>query len=318
MFHLPVSIPPSQSQINLSDEIVLLGSCFADSIGDKLIENKFQSNSNPFGTIYQPLAVFKILSGAIDPNSIVENQGVWYPWDTHGQVSSLQEQELKSIVNEKQHSLQQNLKTVNWLIITFGSAFAYRLKSSSQLVANCHKVPASEFKKELLSVETICGAFEKTYQHLQAINPELKIILTVSPVRHIKDGGVENNRSKARLLEATHSIVEKSDACGYFPAYEIMMDELRDYRFYAEDRVHPSQEAIDYIWDKFSETYFDDSTKTFLQKWKGIQSAIEHRPFHPESKQHQAFLQKTIRELRSMENTVDVSAELSLVESQLI
>ena len=318
MFHLPFSIQPDQSKINLSDQIVLVGSCFADSIGDKLIENKFKILANPFGTIYQPLAVFKIISSEINSIQTVENKGVFYHWDTHGEVSALGELELKSIINEKQDSLQEQLKTANWLIITFGSAFGYRLKSSGELVANCHKVPSSEFDKELLSVETICEEFETTHGHLQEINPELKIILSVSPVRHIREGLVENNRSKARLIEATHAIVENYGACSYFPAYEIMMDELRDYRFYAEDRVHPNQEAVDYIWQKFLETYFDDSTQEFLQRWKGIRSAIQHRSFHPESQQHQEFIQKTIDELKSLQDVVDVSVELSLLESQLI
>lgn len=318
MFHLPFSIPPSKSQINFSDEIVFLGSCFADSIGDKLIENKFKTSSNPFGTIYHPLALFRILAGKIDPNSIVENQGIFYHWDAHGEVSTLEEPTLKSIVKKKQEQLQKQLHTANWLIITFGSAFAYRLKSSNELVANCHKVPSSEFDKELLSVQMICEKFQAIYKHLQEINPDLKIILTVSPVRHVRDGLVENNRSKARLIEAVHSMVEQYDACSYFPAYEIMIDELRDYRFYAKDKVHPSQEAIDYIWLKFSETYFDEPTQTFIKKWKNIQSVINHRPFHPQSKQHQELLKKTLTELSVLEYKVDVSAELSLLKNQLI
>ncbi len=150
------------------------------------------------------------------------------------------------------------------------------------------------------------------------INPELKIILTVSPVRHVRDGLVENNHSKARLIEATHSIIQNFNSCVYFPAYEIQIDELRDYRYYSKDRVHPNQEAIDYIWKRFSETYFDDQTQNFLQKWLGIKSAIQHRPFHTESNQHQAFLKKTIGELMTLEDTVDISTELSLLESQLI
>ncbi|MCP4461002.1 MAG: GSCFA domain-containing protein [Cytophagales bacterium] len=317
MFHLPFSIAPSQTKINLSDEIVLLGSCFADSIGDKLITSKFRTTSNPFGTIYQPLAIFKILSQGINKNSIIKNQDIFYHWDTHGEVSSLDEQELKSIADEKQNSLQEKLKNAKWLILTFGSAYAYRLKSDGQLVANCHKIPSSEFDKELLSVETISKGFERTYKHLQEINPDLKIILTISPVRHVRDGLAENNRSKARLIEATQSIVENREACSYFPAYEIMIDELRDYRFYTEDRVHPNQEAVDYIWQRFSATYFADQTQIFLKKWTGIQSAVKHRPFHAASKQHQEFLKKTIDELRVMKDTVDVSVELSLLESQL-
>lgn len=317
MFHLPYTIPPNPDQISHSDQIILLGSCFADSIGDKLISNKFQALSNPFGTIYSPQAIFKILSGNIDSNSITENQGVWYHWDTHGAVSALSQEELKSTVTGTQQALQENLKKTKWLIITFGSAYAYRLVFGGQLVANCHKAPSSQFDKELLTSKAIQEEFENMYHLIKKLNPDLRVILTVSPVRHVKDGLAENNRSKGRLLEATHSIVEKFDSCSYFPAYEIQLDELRDYRFYAKDKLHPSQEAIDYIWAKFSKTYFDNHTTSFLEKWANISSAIAHRPFHPETNQHQTFLQKAIDELRSLEDIVDISAELSLLQSQL-
>ena len=318
MFHLPFDIVGSEKKISHSDRTVLLGSCFADAVGKKMIANKFQVESNPFGTIYNPISQFKILQGEINETRIIENQGIYYHWDAHSKVSSLKEKDLPVLINEKQKETQLELKRANWLVITFGSAFAYLLKSTGELVANCHKRPAKEFEKVLLTTEAITTELEKTINHLVELNPSLKIILTVSPVRHSKDGLVENNRSKARLIEACHSLLESNDQCSYFPAYEILIDELREYRFYANDKVHPSEEAIDYIWKRFGETYFEEKTHEFLARWSRIKSAIAHRPFHPESAQHQTFLQKTIGELRELENDVDISSELSLLESQLV
>ena len=318
MFHLPFDIAGSEKKVSLSNRLVLLGSCFADTVGDKMVANKFKAVSNPFGTIYNPISQFKILRGEINESLIIENQGIYYHWDAHSKVSSLKETELLTLINEKQKETQLELQRANWLIVTFGSAFAYYLESTGDLVANCHKRPAKEFEKSLLTAEVITTEFEKTIKHLVGLNPNIMVILTVSPVRHTRDGLVENNRSKARLIEACHSIVESHDRCSYFPAYEILMDELREYRFYAKDKVHPSSEAIDYIWKRFAETYFDKKTHEFLKKWSSIKSDIAHSPFHSESVQHQTFLKNTIGELRTLENEVDITAELSLLESQLV
>ena len=318
MFYLPFDIAVSEKKIGYSNHIVLLGSCFADAVGDRMLANKFQVVSNPFGTIYNPISQFKILRGEINENRIIENQGIYYHWDAHSKVSSLKEEDLLTLINEKQKEIQSELQRANWLIITFGSAFAYHPKSTGDLVANCHKRAAGEFQKVLLTTEAITTKFEKMIKHLAELNPNLNIILTVSPVRHTRDGLVENNRSKARLIEACHSIIESYDRCSYFPAYEILLDELREYRFYAKDKVHPSSEAIDYIWKRFTETYFDKKTHEFLKKWSSIKSALAHRPFHSESDQHQTFLKNTIQELRVLEDDVDISTELSLLEGQLV
>jgi len=318
MFHLSFPVPQSVEKINLKNSIVAVGSCFADSIGAQLADYKFQVLSNPFGTIYNPLSLTQLLSDQIDEQAVVESQGVHFHWQAHGAVSALNARELHTIMHLRRQELQARLQTADWLIITLGSAFAYRLKSTGQVVANCHKVPQSQFTKELLSVQEMTDVLMLTVNKLAANNPRLKTILTVSPVRHIRDGLIENNRSKARLIEVAHVLCEQLKNVHYFPAYEILMDELRDYRFYANDRVHPSEEAVRYIWNRFSEAYFDDATRAFIADWRQIRSALQHRPFQPHAASHQQFLRSTLEKLNQLADKVDVHAEVSLLQKQLL
>ncbi|MEQ9231951.1 MAG: GSCFA domain-containing protein, partial [Cyclobacteriaceae bacterium] len=267
MFHLPFPIPASPIKISLADSVVSMGSCFADSIGSKLSDHKFNILSNPFGTIYNPISLCDLFNDEINDSEIIENKGVYYHWQAHGEISALTKDDLLENLNSKRQNLKAALLKADWLIITLGSAFAYRLKSSQKIVANCHKVPQSEFTKELLSIEAMAESLSNAFQQLKTQNPSLNIIFTVSPVRHTRDGLVENNRSKARLMEVSRELSQSNDWITYFPAYEIMVDELRDYRFYAKDLVHPNEEAIDYIWKRFGETYFDPDTASFVENW---------------------------------------------------
>lgn len=317
MFQLSFPITESPNKISLADSLILMGSCFADNVGDKLKAFKFNISSNPFGTIYNPLSLSQLLMDQVDPAAVVEQKGIYYHWQAHGEVSSLSQLGLDKLVDERRSLFQSKLKNADWLIVTLGSAFAYRLNVSGQIVANCHKVPQTNFSKELLSVVEMTDHLELAFNRLQNVNPKLKIILTVSPVRHVRDGLIENNLSKARLIEVAHSL-SKRDDISYFPAYEILIDELRDYRFYAKDRLHPSEEAVDYIWTRFSETYFDEDTKSFIKHWQSLQSALNHRPFHPSSPEHQTFIRATINKLNALSSLVDVSSEVSLLERQLV
>ncbi len=295
-----------------------MGSCFADNIGSKLSDHKFNILSNPFGTIYNPISLCALLTDEIEESSVIENKGVFYHWQAHGEVSALNKEELLKTLNSKRQELKAVLQKTDWLIITLGSAFAYRLKSSQKFVANCHKVPQSDFTKELLSIEAMTESLSFAFHQLKTQNPSLNIIVTVSPVRHLRDGLVENNRSKARLIEVAHALKESNDWVTYFPANEILIDELRDYRFYAKDRVHPSEESIDYLWERFGETYFDADTASFVENWSQIRAALNHRPFHPTSPEHQKFIKSTIDKLSKLSSQVDVSKEVSLLQKQLI
>jgi hypothetical protein len=186
------------------------------------------------------------------------------------------------------------------VVITYGTSWIYRLKSSNAIVANCHKVPQSEFAKEIISPESIAQSIQNTMNLIRQINPEVKFIFTISPVRHTKDGFPENQRSKAHLMTAVHAIVLDNASSNYFPAYEIMMDELRDYRFYADDMLHPSQIAIDYIWIRFFEHYVNDNCFATMQEVCNIQKGLAHRPFNPKTKSHQQFLETLNQKIISL------------------
>lgn len=315
---IPFHIPASPTKIKLKDTIFSIGSCFSDKIGQILLENKMDVYANPFGTIFNPISIFKILQRNIDTNRTIQNNEVYYHWDAHSSIASLDKSTLQKQIIKEAFTVQKKLKNCDWLIITFGSAWVYRLKQDHELVANCHKIPANYFTKELITPNAIIQSFDNCYQELKTSNPNLKIILTVSPVRHIKDGLVENNRSKASLLTATHELVAKYADVSYFPAYEIIMDELRDYRFYKKDRVHPNPEAVQYVWEQFLATYFDEPTQMFVKEWKKIKAAISHRPFYPNTQQHQLFLRKTIEQLQALSERVNISNELNQLKSQLI
>jgi hypothetical protein len=318
MFYLDFPIPASPDKINIKDSMVLVGSCFADNIGSKLSGHKFNCLSNPFGTIYNPISICQILEDSFTPSRTTKSQDVFYHWQVHSRISALTENELSERMDTERKKLQARLLNANWLIITLGSAFAYRLNETGEIVANCHKIAQSAFTKELLSIEELERTLSSTLLKLTSKNPELRIILTVSPVRHFREGLVENNRSKSRLIEVVQNLSWEFDRIKYFPAYEILIDELRDYRFYAKDRVHPSEEAIDYIWQKFNETYFDQATRDFVKEWGQIRASINHRPIHPASDEHQKFLRKTILRLEKLSSTIDVTEEVSLLQKRLL
>lgn len=317
MFKLEFQVHDSPiGKININDHVLTVGSCFADEIGNKLSKNKVKNLTNPFGTIYNPHTIFNLLKGEIATEKIIENQGVFYHWDMHGSISSLTKNKISQYSNNQIVKTSNFLTKSQWIIITLGTASVYTLQDGS-IVANCHKMPASTFRKRLLSQQEILDQFSALHSHLLAINPTLRIIFTVSPVRHIKDGLVENNRSKSILIDAVHTICDTYKNISYFPAYEILIDELRDYRFYAEDMIHPSTQAIDYIWNSFSKAYFDEETKTFLQQWKNIYASINHRPFHPTSPEHQKFLRSTLEKVEHLNEKVDMCVEIEQLKKQL-
>ncbi len=254
----------------------------------------------------------------MDFDETIEVQGVNYHWQAHSEVSAINKKDLLSSLDHQLKLTHAQLKKTDWIIITFGSAFVYRLIQSGKIVANCHKVPKSEFTKELLSVMEITTAFKSLLETLKASDIQANILLTVSPVRHIKDGLTENNLSKSVLIQAVQELVSTNEHVHYFPAYEIMIDELRDYRFYKEDLVHPNDQAINYIWHQLVSSYFDSESQKFIEDWSKLQKAINHKPFHPETAQHQQFIRSTIDKLKAFNYQVNVSSEITQLEQQLI
>ena len=323
MFRTKVIPKVSSEKIDLKDPIIAIGSCFVENIGQKLSEYKFDIDINPLGTLFNPLSIFKLVNKAarnepIAPQGIVETQGIFHHYDLHSDLSNLSEQLLQENVNAQLSKLGKQLPRTSIFIYTFGSSIVYELKETGEIVANCHKVPSGNFNRRFLEIDEILQAFKKNYDLIKSTKTNFRIILTVSPVRHQKESFEQNNISKSMLRVACDKIVKQFDKVEYFPAFEIVMDELRDYRFYTEDMLHPNQVATDYIWQKFQEVYFDDRHKQFIKKWTKVRKALAHKPFKKGSEQHQHFVHKTIALLNEFKDEVDIHSELKFLKAQLI
>lgn len=299
-FSTPIPIVQSNNPIDYNSKIVSLGSCFAVNIGQKLDYFKFRNTTNPFGILFHPLALEKFIGYALQnkkftASDIFQQNDLWHCFDAHSDLSNPDKDILLNNLNEACSLANAHLKEATHLIITLGTAWVYRNTVSGNLVANCHKVPQKEFTKELLSPEAIRQSLENIIAMITDVNSGLKIIFTVSPVRHIKDGFTENQWSKANLISALHHALN-TEHCqlntDYFPSYEIMMDELRDYRFYAEDMIHPSAVAVDYIWERFTATHITLQAQETMKLADSIQKGLSHRPFNPETEQHKKFVSK--------------------------
>ena len=323
MFRTEIQLPSSPVTLNLQEKIVTMGSCFSDAMGQRLAQHKFNALVNPFGVIYNPHSIHKALRYAlhnqvVPEHTYLKHEDVFTNYDFHSSFSSLKKTELEKKISDTVGVVHYFLKEAGWIIITYGTVWVYERSDTGEIVANCHKTPASKFNKTLLSQKKVLESFEEFYTELKVFNPSIKIILSVSPVRHIKDTLPLNSVSKAVLRLACQTISETYLDTFYFPAFEIMMDDLRDYRFYMSDMLHPSEEAEEYIWNKFSGSYFNVSTLEFMQQWKPIQSALQHKAFHPESIAHQSFLKNTLTQLEKINKTVNVETEINQIKSQLL
>ena len=322
-FRTTFAIPEVKHKISLDSQILTLGSCFADVVGHQLNDNKVNTEVNPFGTLFNPLSIFKILSPTYtqaDESLFVQNPEAWVHYDFHSQFSGNTKAELRESIHEKLINTQSYLSAQNsqFLLLTFGTSFIYKLLQPQTYVANCHKMPNNLFERDLLSVKDICKAFAILHKELIEINPDLRIILTVSPVRHTKDGMTQNQVSKSILRTACHYLTTDYQDVEYFPSYEIMMDDLRDYRFYKTDMIHPNEVAEQYIFEKFSETYFDHKLKDFIKIWQPIRKALNHRPFNEKSDSHQQFLRKLLGDLEEIGELVDVREEMGRLCDSLL
>jgi len=294
-FTTKITVAKYEHGIDYSSKIVLLGSCFAENMGAKFRYFKFQNSTNPFGIIFNPVAIEKLINRAVYKIEFTEKDiffynDQWHCYEVHSELSTTSSVLLLEHLNNILHHFRIELLEATHVVFTYGTSWVYRLKATNEVVANCHKVPQKQFDKEILSVETIAQSIKNSINLIQEVNPNCNFIFTVSPVRHIKDGFVENQRSKAHLITAIHSSIFCLPSSNYFPSYEIMMDELRDYRFYAEDMLHPNQTAIDYIWIQFFENYISEKEFATMQQVCDIQKALHHKPFNPLSESHQKFL----------------------------
>jgi GSCFA family len=321
-FMVDIDIKKLTEQINYTDKIILVGSCFTEHIGNALDELKFSVLQNPNGILFDPVSVCKNLVSYIrntkySEDDLFQLNEVWHSWQHHSRFSNIDKKEGVRIINESQQRAHEFLKEADWIFITLGSSFYYLLNEDSTKylgsskaypsggglvgAANCHRAPAQWFNKHLLEIDTIIYTLDNCYHQLLQFNPKLNIIFTVSPVRHIRDGVVENNRSKARLIEAVHHLVNKFDRLHYFPAYELVIDVLRDYRFYDADLVHPNYMATEFVLEKFSLTAIDESTRELMQEIKQIVIARKHKAFQPDTKAHQQFLRKNFEKAKLLQ-----------------
>jgi len=314
-FQLPIQIKSPEVRINYRDKIMLTGSCFTEHIGNSLDELKFSTLQNPNGILFDPRSVCNSLISYIENKQYKKEDlfylnEIWNSWEHHSRFSNINAEEALKIINESQQQAYNFLKDADWLIITLGSSFSYRLTTEATLgglqnnngVANCHRAPSQWFNKHLLTIDETISLLDPTYHRLKQFNPKLKIIFTISPVRHIRDGVIENNRSKARLIEAVHHMINKFPGLYYFPAYELVIDVLRDYRFYDIDMVHPNYPATEFVMEKFREGFIDEQSQQLMEEIKKVVIARKHKPFQPETNAHKAFLKTHLEKSKELQS----------------
>jgi len=303
-FKLTLEAKPSKYPIEYGDKLMLIGSCFTENIGAKFKSHLFEISENPYGILFNPVSVTNTLTEIMDlrkykSDDLFQHNELWHSWSHHSRFSAIKQEDALENINRTILDAHHFLKSANRLVITLGSAWLYHLTNEAplgkgQVVANNHKGPINWFFKSLMQPNELIENLNALVARLQTFNPNLQIVFTISPVRHLREGLIENNRSKAVLIHAVHELVSQSNQVDYFPAYEYVMDDLRDYRFYAEDLVHPNFAASGYVWDKLVETYMDHKTQAIMKQIAELQLAMNHKPFFTGSVEHQKFLQSCI------------------------
>jgi lysophospholipase L1-like esterase len=301
-----------QSKIDYSSKVVLFGSCFSENISKKLSYFKFQNFSNPFGILFHPIAIERLITNAINQKEYSEKEVFfhnerWHCFDAHSELSDISKEELIKNLNSQISSTYKQLHESTHLIITLGTSWIYRHIESDKIVANCHKVPQKKFLKELLSVDEISSNLEAIISLIKSVNPKTEIIFTASPVRHLKDGFTENSLSKAHLISAIHNVTEPRNHSHYFPSFEIMMDDLREYRFYNSDMIHPNETAINYIWEAFKSVWIHKESVNLMSEIDTIQKGLSHRPFNKNSKQHLLFLENLQLKISALQENYTIT-----------
>lgn len=307
-----------QIQFSHSDRMLFVGSCFAEHMGSRFKAHKFPVTINPGGIIFHPVPLIQELTRILKRTSLTADDlasraGVFYSWFHHGSFYAADTDELLAQIQRADEQTFERLTTAQYLFLTFGTAWGYRLQSKGELVANCHKFPVKDFKKELTDADEIYQRLQQFIEDLKRLNPEIKVVLTVSPVRHIRDGLIENNRSKAELLKSVHRLVDEQKSCFYLPSYEWIIDDLRDYRFFGKDLIHPNALAEDYLWEMLTQYYFDAPTQVLNKKIKQVLMGLQHRPIHESTPEHRQFLQQLQQKMNGLmqEEGVDFRVELA-------
>ena len=325
-FYTHITLPPPVFGFAYEEPILLIGSCFVENIGAKLEEAKFRTGINPFGTLYNPASIAQALKRLIHPHpfrseDLFQANGLYHSFCHHSRFSAETEEECLRKINGRLETSARFLSECKRLIITFGTSWVYRLKETGEIVSNCHKLPEKRFVRSRLTIGEIVGIYNDVLKDLWLYFPEITVMFTVSPIRHWKDGAHGNQLSKATLLLAIDELNRLYPSqTAYFPAYEIMMDELRDYRFYADDMLHPSEAAIDYIWKQFREYAFSPQTQEAFSACEEITKAVLHRPFNPQSEAYRQFILQTLLKMERLNEKFpffDFSKERMLLKSKL-
>ncbi len=321
-FRTQLPVEAAIFQIDHRQNLLGMGSCFAEEIGARLKTAKFRVQLNPFGILYDPLSIGRGLQRLLDgrtiaPEELFLHQGLWRHFDFHSRYAHPDREKALAQMNHSILQTGQYLQETDILILTLGTAYLFA--DGETPVSNCHKLPAARFTRRKGDVDEICRALSDPVQALRKVRPDLKILLTVSPVRHLRHGMVENQRSKATLVLASEKLEKELAGVLYFPAYELLLDDLRDYRFYARDMVHPNDQAIQYIWDHFQHSFFDETTRQLVQRIERLHQAMAHRPFFPETEEHRQFLANQVRQVAELQEALpglDFSRELAYFAGQ--
>jgi lysophospholipase L1-like esterase len=317
-FRTELNCPQAPFNLDQGDPVLLVGSCFTEHLGGRLSERKFPVLTNPFGIVYNPESMIRSLERLSDGErpferaDLFEHQGLWHSWEHHGSFSDPDWEAALLRINASYREASLFLKKAEYLILTLGTADVHVLRGSGQVVANNHKMPGEVFGQRRLGAEETAERLAGLLTRLKAQQPALQVILTISPVRHLRLGHVENQRSKSVLVLACADVCARLPWVDYFPAYELLLDDLRDYRFYGPDMVHPSETAVEYIWDVFSRVYFTEATRALNRQMEKVLAAVRHRPFHPDTAAHRAFASGQLQVLKQLEEAhpgLDFSAE---------
>ncbi len=316
-FRTQIKLQKETNQIDYKSNLLLFGSCFSNNIGDKLNFYKFNTVVNPFGIIFQPSAIEKLILKCLENEPFTKDELIfhnerWHCLDVHSDFSNTDDSILTEL-NTVRKQTKESIINASHIIITLGTSWVYRYLKNNDLVANCHKISQKEFQKELLTVSEITNSLKNISSKIKRLNKNCFVIFTLSPIRHLKDGFIENQQSKAHLLTAIHEVVRNTEAI-YFPSYEIMLDDLRDYRFYKKDMLHPNELAIDYIWNIFSEVWINITSKKTMQQVTEIQNGLNHKPFNENSKLHQEFLRLLQIKMNDLKRDFEIEFNPSRVE----
>lgn len=295
-----------ESDIQHCHKVLMFGSCFTEHIGKRLVEHLFQVKCNPLGILFNPASIFQSIERIVQNQfvrkaDLIETDGVWNCYDFHSQFARLSANDYLQNINEQINETHHFLKECDFIFITLGTAWTYRLNRTGKIVGNCHKSPSNLFSRKRLTVSDCVDYISKTILQIREVNPNVNFVFTISPIRHWKDGAHGNQLSKSTLLLALDEVCQKLENCNYFPSYEILMDDLRDYRFYANDMLHPNEIAQEYIWDKFGDCFFSEETKSLNKEIRSILLALQHRPFNPESSSYQKFVEQTQKRIKDLE-----------------